>query len=162
MIWLFFTIFLLACVGAGATGGLFPPGEWYRKLEKPSWTPPDWLFPVAWSVLYVCMAYAAARVAVQPSVEATLALALWGAQIAYNGLWTPVFFGLKRIKAGMFVLIGLWVLVGATAWALWRVDWVSGALFLPYLTWVSVAGALNWSVWSLNAEEANKPMRAKA
>lgn len=157
MIWVFFGIFLVACIGAGATGGLFPPGAWYRGLTKPSWTPPDWVFPVTWSLLYLCMSYAAARVAVQPSLEATLALALWGAQIAYNGLWTPVFFGLKRIKAGMLVLVGLWVLVALTTIALWRVDWVSGVLFLPYLTWVTIAGTLNWGVWTRNLEDANNP-----
>lgn len=157
MIWVFFVIFLVACFGAGATGGLFPPGPWYRSLDKPSWTPPDWVFPVTWTLLYFCMAYAAARVAMQPSVAATLALALWAAQVAYNGLWTPVFFGLKRIKAGMYVLLGLWALVALTCWALWRVDWVSGALFLPYLTWVTIAGALNWSVWTRNVEEADNP-----
>lgn len=157
MTWVFFVIFLAACFGAGATGGLFPPGAWYRDLDKPTWTPPDWVFPVTWTLLYFCMAYAAARVAMQPSIEATLALALWAAQVAYNGLWTPVFFGLKRIKAGMFVLLGLWVLVALTGVALWRVDWVSGVLFLPYLTWVTIAGALNLSVWMRNVEEANNP-----
>ena len=75
MIWMFFAIFLCACAAAGTTGGMFPPGQWYRDLQKPEWTPPDWLFPVAWSVLYLCMAWAAARVAVLPG--SSLALALW-------------------------------------------------------------------------------------
>ena len=46
--WIDFVIYLSACFVAGSTGGLFPPGDWYANLSKPSWTPPNWLFPVAW------------------------------------------------------------------------------------------------------------------
>ena len=152
MVWILFAIFLAACFAAGSTGGLFPPGPWYRKLAKPSWTPPDWLFPVAWTVLYLCMAAAGARAALAESNG--LAMALWSLQIALNGLWTPVFFGLKRIKLGFAVLCLLWLSVGATMLALWQVDWIAGLLFLPYLVWVTVAGALNLSVWRLNPDEA--------
>jgi len=155
MVWLYFTIFLAACIAAGATGGLFPPGPWYRALSKPPWTPPDWLFPVAWFTLYLCMAGAGARAAVSP--DNGLAMALWSLQIALNGLWTPVFFGLKRIKLGFFVLTALWLSVVLTCAALWQVDMVAGILFLPYILWVTVAGALNYSVWQRNPEVAAAP-----
>jgi tryptophan-rich sensory protein len=152
MFWLCFCIFLMACVGAGATGGLFPPGSWYEKLNKPSWTPPNWLFPVAWTTLYVLMAVAGARVAVLSGNG--VAMALWSLQIALNGLWTPVFFGLKKLKLGLCVLSGLWLAVAATTLALGQVDTIAGVLFLPYLLWVTIAGALNLSVLRLNPEEA--------
>ncbi|MEQ9257955.1 MAG: TspO/MBR family protein [Roseovarius sp.] len=152
MIWICFIIFLAACFGAGSTGGLFPPGDWYDRLRKPWWTPPNWLFPVAWTTLYICMAAAGARVAV--SDGNALAMALWSLQIALNGLWTPVFFGLKRMKLGMVVLGSLWLSVVATTLALWQVDWIAGLLFVPYVAWVSVAGALNWTVIRLNPEKA--------
>ena len=154
MAWLIFAIFLAACFAAGSTGGLFPPGPWYRNLAKPTWTPPDWLFPVAWTTLYLCMAGAGTRAAL--SDGNALAMALWALQIALNGLWTPVFFGLKRIKLGFAVLVLLWISVAATMGALWQVDWIAGALFLPYLAWVTIAGALNLSVWRLNPDEAAK------
>lgn len=152
MIWICFAIFLAACFAAGSTGGLFSPGEWYDRLKKPWWTPPNWLFPVAWTLLYVCMAAAGARVAVSP--DNGIAMAFWALQIALNGLWTPVFFGLKKMRLGLFVLSGLWVSVAASVVALWQVDMIAGLLFLPYLAWVSVAGALNASVLRLNPEEA--------
>jgi tryptophan-rich sensory protein len=98
------------------------------------------------------MAAAGARVAV--SDGNALAMALWSLQIALNGLWTPVFFGLKRIKLGFAVLSLLWVSVAVTLIALWQVDRIAGALFAPYLAWVSIAGALNFSVWRLNPDEA--------
>lgn len=148
MIWLLFGIFLAACFAAGATGGLFPPGPWYRALNKPSWTPPDWLFPVAWTTLYICMAAAAARVAMLPGNG--LAMALWALQIALNTLWTPVFFGLQKIRMGLGVLALLWIAVAACMLALFQLDLIAGLLFLPYLAWVSTAAALNFSVMKLN------------
>jgi len=151
MFWILFLIFLGACFAAGSTGGLFPPGEWYRKLNKPSWTPPDWVFPVTWTTLYICMATAGARAALVP--DNGIAMALWSLQIALNGLWTPVFFGLKRLKLGLIVLSALWLSVAATMLALWQVDWIAGALFIPYLVWVSIAGALNASVLQRNPDE---------
>ena len=148
MIWLLFAIFLAACFAAGATGGLFPPGPWYRELSKPGWTPPNWLFPVAWTTLYICMAAAAARVAMLPGNG--LAMALWALQIALNTLWTPVFFGLQKIRMGMGVLLLLWLSVAACMLALFQLDLIAGLLFLPYLAWVSTAAALNFSVMKLN------------
>ena len=152
MDWAVFLVLLVACGGAGMTGGLFPPGDWYERLDKPAWTPPNWLFPVAWTTLYLCMGVAGARVA---GMEGSgLALALWAAQIAWNGLWTPVFFGLRRMGLALVVLGILWLLVAACLVAHWSVDTLAGALFVPYLLWVSVAGALNWSVWRRNPDAA--------
>lgn len=149
--WLDFTIFLVACLVAGSTGGLFPPGAWYAGLAKPKWTPPNWVFPVTWTLLYLLMAFAGARLAAMP--DAGTALALWSLQIALNALWTPVFFGLRNLRLGLLVLIGLWLSVAACLISLWQVDTLSGLLFLPYLAWVSVAGALNASVLNLNPEQ---------
>lgn len=147
----FFTLFLTylaACGAAAATGALFQPGDWYKSLNKPRWTPPDWLFPVAWTVLYLCMSVAAARVAM--AGNAGQALALWSVQIALNALWTPVFFGLRRLGAGLVIIFLLWLAVAATMLAFWQVDRIAGLLFAPYLLWVSIAGALNRSVWVRN------------
>lgn len=147
----YFTLFLTylaACGAAAATGAMFQPGEWYRGLAKPRWTPPDWLFPVAWTVLYLSMSAAAARVAMIP--ETGQALALWSVQIALNTLWTPVFFGLRRIGAGLVIIFLLWLAVAATMVAFWQHDAIAGALFVPYLVWVTVAGMLNRSVWYRN------------
>ncbi|MFM7654082.1 MAG: tryptophan-rich sensory protein TspO [Paracoccaceae bacterium] len=148
MDWGLFLTFLAACGGAAATGAMFQPGPWYDALQKPAWTPPNWLFPVAWTTLYLLMSLSAMRVAQLP--DAGQALAFWALQIAFNTLWTPVFFGLRRMRAAMVVMVLLWLSVAATTVAFWQVDWVAGLMFLPYLAWVTVAGALNFSVWRLN------------
>ncbi|MCX7643944.1 MAG: tryptophan-rich sensory protein [Rhodobacteraceae bacterium] len=141
MDWGLFLIFLGACAAAGTTGAAFPPGAWYERLDKPAWTPPNWLFPIAWTALYIAMAAAAARVAVLPGNAH--AMAFWALQIALNTLWTPVFFGLRRMKAGLAVLACLWVAVAATCLTFFQHDALAGWLLVPYVVWVSYAGALN-------------------
>ena len=148
--WITLAAFFAATFAAGATGAAFPPGAWYRTLRKPSWTPPDWLFPIAWTTLYVAMAVAAWRVAGTPSEWAVPGLALWAWQIVMNALWSPIFFGLRRLGAAMLALTGLWVAVALTTLVFWRVDPVAGALMAPYVLWVTIAGALNLALWRMN------------
>ncbi len=143
-----FPIFLMTCGVAGAAGVLFKPGQWYRDLDKPSWTPPNVLFPIVWAVLYVLMALAAARVAALPGTE--LALALWGLQITINTLWSGVFFGLHRILAGAVIIAMLWLAVLATTLAFLTHDTVAALMMVPYLVWGTYALALNISVWLRN------------
>ncbi len=152
MDWGLFFTFLAACGAAAATGAMFQPGDWYDGLNKPGWTPPDWVFPVTWTVLYILMAWSASRIAVLPGNGQ--AMAFWALQIAFNTLWTPVFFGLNRMGAGMVVILCLWAAVAATTVAFFGLDFWAGLMFLPYLLWVSIASALNWSVWRLNRAAA--------
>lgn len=147
---LLFCIFMVACFGAGATGGLFPTGKWYEALQKPPWTPPNWVFPVAWTTLYVLMSFAATRVA--PMEGSQYAMAFWAAQIAVNAIWTPVFFGLRRLREAIPIIGCLWLLVASCMIAMFRLDIWAGLAFVPYLVWVTVAAALNWSVWRLNPD----------
>jgi tryptophan-rich sensory protein len=145
MDWPLFLTFLGACCAAAATGSLFSPDGWYRALSKPAWTPPDWLFPLAWSALYLSLAFVAARVA--PLAGSEQAVAFWALQIALNALWTPVFFGLKRIGGGLIVIALLWVAVAGLLASLWPLDRLSFWVTVPYLVWVSYAGALNADIW---------------
>ncbi len=147
-----FATFLVATGAAATTGAMFDPGEWYRGLDKPRWTPPGWVFPLVWTILYLSMAVAAMRVAQLP--DSGQALAFWAAQIAFNTLWTPIFFGLHRMRAALVVMAGLWLSVAATLVAFWQHDRVAGLLFVPYLAWVTVAGALNLSVYLRNPRYA--------
>jgi tryptophan-rich sensory protein len=150
---LFFT-YLAACGAAAATGALFSPGDWYKAIRKPNWTPPDWLFPVAWTTLYLCMSLAAMRIAQSGDVRAPQALGFWTIQIALNALWSPVFFGLRRMRSALIVVALLWVAVAVTMIAFFRIDWLAGLLFLPYIAWVSTATALNAAVLRRNPEMA--------
>ncbi len=137
-----FAIFLAACGAAASTGSLFPPGEWYRGLAKPAWTPPNLVFPIAWTAIYLMLAIAAARLAVLPG--SAHALALWALQIALNTLWTPVFFGLHRLKAGLLIMACLWVVAVALMVLAFGLDLIAGLLLVPYVLWLSYAATLNF------------------
>jgi tryptophan-rich sensory protein len=143
-----FFLYLAICAVPAIAGVLFKPGAWYRDLDKPSWTPPDKLFPVIWAALYLLMSLAAARIAEQPDNE--LALGLWSLQIIISTLWSAVFFGKQRIKAGALVIVALWFAVLATTLSFLRLDALSAVMMAPYLAWGTFALALNLSVLKRN------------
>jgi len=147
-----FLLYLSICAVPAAAGLLFKPGSWYRNLDKPAWTPPDRLFPVVWAVLYILMSLAAARVATHP--DSAFALGLWSLQIAISTLWSAVFFGLHRIRAGAVIIGVLWLAVLATTVSFLTHDAAAALMMVPYLAWGSFALALNLSVMRRNPSEA--------
>ena len=155
MDWTLFAIFFLTCGAAGATGGMFPPGQWYDRLAKPGWVPPDWVFPVAWTSIYLLISFAGARVA---GLNGTgMALAFWAMQAGFSTLWTPVFFGLRRMKGALIVIGFLWVAVLGAMVTHFQADFWAGMAFVPYMVWVTVAGTLNFAMVQLNPTE--EPLR---
>jgi benzodiazapine receptor len=146
-------IFLIACGAAATTGMIFKPGEWYAQLDKPSFTPPNWAFPVAWTIIYLLLAWAGYRLTLLPGSQDILAL--WAAQIALNTLWTPVFFGARRVFAAMLILALLLLVVAVMVVATLRLDLVTGLILLPYLLWLAVAFALNFSILRNNRDTRN-------
>lgn len=146
-------VFIAACFAAAMTGAFFGPGKWYEALEKPSWIPPNWAFPVVWTVLYGMIAAAGWIVwSFGAPGEITVAVGLWVLQLALNALWSPVFFGMKRMDLAMIVVAGMWLSIAATIWAFWPISALAAGLMVPYLVWVSIAAALNLSVWRLNPD----------
>lgn len=125
---------------------------WYPTLTKPGFTPPDWLFGPVWTVLYAMMGVAAALVWQRRTEDTTSqsALVLFGVQLLLNGGWSFSFFGARSPGLGLIVIVVLW---GALAWTterFFRVRAAAGWLLVPYLLWVTYAGALNLSIWLLN------------
>jgi tryptophan-rich sensory protein len=140
--------FAAAAVGAVASA---EAAAFYRQLVRPDWAPPAWLFGPAWTLLYLLMAIAAWQVwRKRGFAGAGGALTLFLAQLAVNALWSWLFFAWQLGAAAFAGVLLLWVLILATLLAFWRVNGLAGALLLPYLAWVSYAGALTWSVWRLN------------
>ena len=149
MDWLSFFIFFVTCFVAASTGALFPPDEWYKSLQKPSWNPPDWLFPIAWSILYIIIAYVGMRISIIGG-EAPFAIGLWALQICLNTIWTPIFFGLHKIRLAMGFILGLWTTVFIMVLSYSFIDVLSSVLLVPYFIWVSFAAVLNYKVMVIN------------
>ncbi len=139
-----FIIFFLTCCVAASTGMLFPTGEWYKGLNKPIWTPPDWLFPIAWTIFYTALAYSGSRISLIDNNS--IAIGFWALHLCINTLWTPVFFGLKNIKVGMYVMVLLWISTVLLIFFTFKLDVIAGWVILPYIVWVSYAAALNFSL----------------
>lgn len=133
-------------------GSQWGPGAWYPRLEKPSWTPPNWVFGPVWTTLYILMAVAAWRVWRPDGFRAApVALTLFVAQLMLNGAWSYLFFGRRDIGVALAEIVVLWVAILATLLAFWRRDRIAGGLLIPYLAWVTLATALNFEIWRMNA-----------
>ena len=146
---------VVACVLLGAAGGLITAPQietWYTTLNKPGFTPPNWLFGPVWTVLYAFQGLAAWLVwrAGLDDRRVRVALALFVAQFVLNVAWSPAFFGLESPILGLVVIVPLWFAIVATIGAAARVERRAAALLVPYLAWVSFATALNYAIWTLN------------
>lgn len=120
---------------------------WYRALSKPSYTPPDQAFGIVWPVLYGLAAGSAARVWSRgEGNERREALALWGTQLAFNGAWTPIFFGAHRPRLALADLALTFVSLAAYARKAARIDRAAALMVAPYLAWLGFAGAVNAGV----------------
>ena len=140
-----------ACFCVALSGAVFRPGAWYEGLDKPRWRPPNWLFAPAWTVLYVCIAVSGWLAWRQAGVAgAPAASAAYGAQLVLNAGWSAVFFGLHRPGWALAELALLWLSIALTAALFAPISAAAAALLLPYLAWVTFAGALNASLWRRN------------
>lgn len=125
----------------------------YAALIQPEWAPPGWLFGPVWTTLFALMGIAAWLVWRRGGLRANrVALALFALQLAFNGLWSWLFFAWQLGAYALIDILLLWSLIAATLVAFWRVRPLAGALLVPYLLWVSFAAILNYSLWQLNPQ----------
>jgi len=146
---------IVACLAAGAIGSAFTRSAiptWYAALEKPLYTPPNWLFAPVWTLLYIMMGVAAFLVWRRGlgSRNVRIALIVFLVQLVLNALWSVMFFGLESPVFGLIVISVLWVAILATIIVFFRISKVASVLMWPYLLWVSFAAVLNASIWLLN------------
>lgn len=129
-------------------GAQFEPGPWYAELDKAPWTPPGWVFGVAWSILYTLMAIAAwlvwRRGGFAPNA---MALGAYGAQMVFNALWSWIFFGLRAPAWGLLDLVLLLVALTATLYLFRRRSFPAFLLLVPYYGWGVYAFSLNAWIW---------------
>lgn len=147
--------FVGACLAVSTTGAVFRPGDWYERLAKPPWRPPNWVFPPAWAVLYLCIAVAGWLVWREAGFAgAAVPLGIYAVQLALNAAWSAIFFGLRRPDLAFAEVVALWLSIAATIVAFHPVHAGAAWLLVPYLCWVTFAAALNLAIWRLNRAPA--------
>lgn len=139
---------------AGAVGSFFTfpaISTWYATLNKPTFSPPNFLFGPVWTILYILMGVALFLVWSDNSKKKKLdAMLSYGFQIALNALWSIVFFGLKNPLLAVAVIIALWVMILLTIINFYKINKTAGLMLVPYILWVSFASLLNIFVAILN------------
>ncbi len=140
-------VFIVGAIGSVATSPQIP--VWYATLARPAWAPPNWLFPVVWTILYILIGISLFLVW-RKSLESKQALVVFAVQLGLNLLWSLVFFGLHSIVGGLVIILMLWMAILANIIVFYRISRWAGLILLPYLVWVSIASYLNYSIYLLN------------
>ena len=149
--WKTLILFLLLTLGIGGGLGALLGGDMgLDGLVKPPLAPPAWVFPVAWTLLYVLMAVAAYLVCISGDVDSKPALQLYWLQLVVNALWPLFFFRLEWRLFALVWLLVLLALAALTAWNFRPISQTAFYLFIPYLVWLLFAAYLNLSFYVLN------------
>ena len=147
-------VLLTSVTGSLSTGSNIE--GWYAGLVKPSFNPPNWAFPVAWTTLYVLIAFSAWRLlGAMPRTGPTregwrLAVIAFAVQLALNAAWTPTFFVAHAIGASLMVSAAMFVMILWTIRLSWRFDCLAAVVLVPYAAWVGFATILTAAIWRLN------------
>lgn len=120
-------------------------------IREPMLSPPGFVFPIVWVILFALMGVGAARIyASPPSAGRSHSLALFFLQLAFNFFWSILFFNLQAFGTALIWLVILWVLILGMIISFGAVDKTAALLQVPYLLWVTFAAYLNYGIWSMN------------
>ncbi len=147
-------ISLAVPLGIGGASALFTMNSMktFESINKPPLSPPGWLFPVVWSILFILMGIAAYLVYVTPRFkkQKTVAFIVYVAQLVFNFLWSIIFFNAEAYLFAFIWLVILWALILTNIILFYRISKPAGLLLIPYLLWVTFAGYLNFGIYLLN------------
>ncbi|WP_380788626.1 TspO/MBR family protein [Sphingomonas sp. R86521] len=153
--WAIVTVPLIVLLGflSGASVRVGSANPWYVALAKPALTPPPWVFPVAWTSLYIMLGLALAMILHARGARGRgTAIAVFAVQFAFNLAWTPLFFGAHRIGAALLVIVVMLALSIATTIMFGRIRTIAAWLMVPYMVWISFAGVLTFGIGRLNPD----------
>lgn len=148
-----FFISLLLCLGGGWLTGLltrYGVKNWYPHLIKPSGTPPDIVFPIAWTILYTLMAISLTLLWISNTTQKNRAFLLFYIQLFLNFSWSWLFFYLQLPGIALIDIIFLWISIFLTIYYFRRHTRIGSYLLIPYLAWVTYACYLNLYIWIYN------------
>ncbi|VDL94466.1 unnamed protein product [Schistocephalus solidus] len=148
---------LAACIVTPFVGGVLCSSmvkrnmEWCHSLKRSSITPPAWLFRPVWTILYVLLGVASYLVIKEANQQdIRLPLAVYGVNLLLNWFWTPVFFGLHRLKTAAAIIFGTMLSAASCYYLFHKVNPMAGLLLLPYVIWLICASAFSARTAALN------------
>lgn len=151
--WAFVTVPAVLLLGllSGTMVSAGSDNRWYAALTKPTGTPPDWVFPVAWTSIYILMGFALAVVLNARGARLRgVAVALFVAQMLLNIVWMPLFFGAHQVFWALVLIWTLFALAFVTTLVFGRIRSLAAWLMVPYLVWLAYAGMLTLGIHRLN------------
>ena len=119
--------------------------EWYKSLKKSSLNPPNILFPIVWTILYIMIAISGYSYITNNSKD-KYGIILFSIQLFFNVIWVYLFFGLEKPLLSLIDIGLLWVTLLATIKAFYKNNKIASYLLMPYFAWVSFAGYLNYYI----------------
>jgi translocator protein len=135
-------------LGTGILGSFFTVSSiptWYVTLNKPFFSPPNWIFGPVWTILYVLIGISLYLVWTKKKVPSVFWI-----QLFLNAIWSIIFFGLRNPAFALINIIALWIVIILTIRSFYTINKLSANLLYPYFVWVSFASILNFSIWILN------------
>ena len=152
--WKQYAFWIGLSLGTGALSGFLSREgmEIYEDmLQKPPFSPPGWVFPIVWIILFILMGVSAARIWAQPATQArSRGINLFIAQLIVNFFWSPIFFNAQAYGLAFLWLLLLWILLLRMILHFRQVDKTAARLQIPYLLWLTYAAYLSWGVWRLS------------
>ncbi|MBD3304472.1 tryptophan-rich sensory protein [Candidatus Woesearchaeota archaeon] len=139
--------FLAAAIGSIFTAQTL--STWYATLQRPSFSPPSWIFSPVWSILFLLMGFSLYLVW-KKGIKTKTAATFFGIQLGLNALWSVIFFGLQQPLWAFVEIIFLWAAILGTIITFYKIDRRAAYLLIPYLLWVSFAAILNYYIYILN------------
>ena len=154
--WIRLIIAILVCQLAGVVGSIFTApsiATWYSKLQKPFFSPPNWVFAPVWITLFTLIGISLYLIWNKGLKDklVKVSISVFAVQLILNVLWSFLFFGLQNPFYGLIEIIMLWIAILITILKFYKVDKRAGLLLLPYILWVSIATVLNYYIFVLNA-----------
>lgn len=150
-----FILAVLICELTGIVSGFFtisPIKDWYLYLNKPFFSPPNWVFGPVWTLLYFLMGVSVFIIWNKglKKDRNRAAVSLFGYQLVLNFFWSIIFFGFRSPILGLIEIVILWILIFKTIQAFYKISKPAAYLLIPYLAWVSFASILNLAIVVLN------------
>lgn len=148
-----YSVSVLLTLAVGALSALLTSTgmERYKLVEKPALTPPDIIFPIVWTVLYILMGIGISRVFMKSEGKIkSRNVLLYSLQLFFNFIWSVLFFVFQAYGFAFVWLVVLWLLIILMIISFCETDRLASILQIPYALWVAFAGYLNLMVWLLN------------